>query len=160
MNKFKVSVNNSEPIVVEKHDALELDCVESSSGNFHILYKNKSFKVTLKFSDLNKKSYKLLVNNNDYEVNIKDDLDQLIQSMGFQVGLSKHINQIKAPMPGLILDILVKSGDEIKEGELLLILEAMKMENSIISPINGKVKKVSVEKGTTVTKNQLLIEFE
>ena len=91
---------------------------------------------------------------------IQDHLDQLIKSMGFQVGSSKHINQIKAPMPGLILDIPVNSGEEIKEGELLLILEAMKMENSIVSPINGRIKNVSVEKGTTVTKNQLLIEFE
>lgn len=160
MSKFKVSVNDSEAFEIDDKEAIMLDCIESSNQSFHVLHNNKSYQIAIKSSDLNKKSYTLIVNNREYEVNIKDSLDQLIQSMGFQVGSSKHINQIKAPMPGLILDIPINSGDEIKEGELLLILEAMKMENSIVSPINGKIKKVSVEKGATVTKNQLLIEFE
>lgn len=160
MNTFKVSVNNSETFEINEKDAIKLDCIESSNQTFHVLHNHKSYEVTIKSGDLNKKSYRLMVNNREYDVNIQDHLDQLIKSMGFQVGSSKHINQIKAPMPGLILDIPVNSGEEIKEGELLLILEAMKMENSIVSPINGRIKNVSVEKGTTVTKNQLLIEFE
>jgi len=160
MSKFKVSVNNSESFEIDEKEAIQLDCIESSNQTFHVLHNHKSYHVAIKSSDLNKKSYKLIINNREYDVAIQDKLDQLIQSMGFQVGSSKQINQIKAPMPGLILDIPVNSGDEIKEGELLLILEAMKMENSIVSPINGKIKKVLVEKGTTVTKNQLLIEFE
>ena len=63
-------------------------------------------------------------------------------------------------MPGLVVDILKKSGDEVSEGENLLILEAMKMENVIKSPINGVIKSIGVKAKDTVEKNQLLISFE
>ena len=66
---------------------------------------------------------------------------------------------IKAPMPGLILEINVKVGQEVKEDEPLLILEAMKMENIITSPRDGIIKSISVNKTDAVEKNQLLIEF-
>ncbi|MDX1317201.1 MAG: acetyl-CoA carboxylase biotin carboxyl carrier protein subunit, partial [Xanthomarina gelatinilytica] len=75
-------------------------------------------------------------------------------------GASKKVNEIKAPMPGLILDIHVKEGQEVKEDDALLILEAMKMENVLTSPRDGIIKSISVSKNDTVDKNQLLIEFE
>lgn len=160
MSTFKVSVNNSEPIDVKETNISLLDCINLPNHTYHVLENSKSYHVSFKSKDLNNKSYLAVINGKEYLVNIQDELDQLIKSLGFQIGSSKHVNQIKAPMPGLILDIAVASGDEVKEGDLLLILEAMKMENSIVSPANGKVKNVSVEKGNTVNKNQLLIEFE
>ena len=63
-------------------------------------------------------------------------------------------------MPGLILEILVSKGQEVKENESLLILEAMKMENVIVSPREGIIKSITVGKGDAVVKNQLLLEFE
>jgi biotin carboxyl carrier protein len=80
--------------------------------------------------------------------------------MGFEVGASKKVNDIKAPMPGLILEINVTVGQEVKEDDVLLILEAMKMENALTSPRDGIIKSISVSKSDTVDKNQLLIEFE
>ena len=80
--------------------------------------------------------------------------------MGFEVGVSKRVNDIKAPMPGLILDIAVNVGQEVKENDSLLILEAMKMENNIVSPRDGIIKSIDVSQGDAVEKNQLLIEFE
>ena len=80
--------------------------------------------------------------------------------MGFEVGASKVVNNIKAPMPGLILDINVKVGQDIKEDAPLLVLEAMKMENTLLSPRDGVIKYIAVSKGEAVDKNQLLIEFE
>ncbi|HPF97959.1 MAG: acetyl-CoA carboxylase biotin carboxyl carrier protein subunit [Flavobacteriaceae bacterium] len=160
MSTFKVSVNSSEPIDVKDTEVNSLDCIELPNHSYHVLENSKSYHVTFKSKDLNNKSYLALINGREYQVNIQDELDELIKSMGFQIGSSKHVNQIKSPMPGLILDILVKEGQEVKEGDLLLILEAMKMENSIVSPTNGKVKTIAVSKETTVTKNELLIEFE
>jgi biotin carboxyl carrier protein len=84
----------------------------------------------------------------------------LIKDMGFELGASKQVNDIKAPMPGLILDISVEIGQEVKENDSLLILEAMKMENNLTAPRDGVIKSISVEKGDAVEKNQLLIEFE
>jgi biotin carboxyl carrier protein len=76
------------------------------------------------------------------------------------VGLTKQINAIKAPMPGLILEISVVVGQTVKENDSLLILEAMKMENSFLSPRDGIIKSISVILGDAVDKGQLLIEFE
>ncbi|WP_445724287.1 biotin/lipoyl-containing protein, partial [Flavobacterium sp.] len=67
---------------------------------------------------------------------------------------------IKAPMPGLILEINVEVGQSVKENDPLLILEAMKMENSFLSPRDGVIKSIAVEKGNAVDKGQLLVEFE
>lgn len=100
------------------------------------------------------------VNSNGYEVKIFDELDILISEMGLSLGSAQVENDVKAPMPGLILDVNVSEGDEVKEGDYLLVLEAMKMENALTAPIDGKVKTISVSKGDKVDKNQLLIEME
>jgi biotin carboxyl carrier protein len=62
-------------------------------------------------------------------------------------------------MPGLIIDLRVKEGDQVKAGDPLLILEAMKMENIIKASGDSIVKSLKVKKGETVEKNQVLIEF-
>jgi biotin carboxyl carrier protein len=80
--------------------------------------------------------------------------------MGFEVGAVKKVNDIKAPMPGLILEIKINIGQEVKENDVLLILEAMKMENVLTSPRDGVIKSISVKKGDAVDKNHLLIVFE
>ncbi|MBQ0768878.1 MAG: acetyl-CoA carboxylase biotin carboxyl carrier protein subunit, partial [Bizionia sp.] len=95
-----------------------------------------------------------------YAVQINDELDDLIKEMGFEIGASKQVNDIKAPMPGLILSISVSEGQEVKENDPLLILEAMKMENVFNSPRDGVIKSIAIKTGDAVEKNQLLIEFE
>lgn len=66
---------------------------------------------------------------------------------------------IEAPMPGKIIDILVEEGSEVKEGEPIIILEAMKMQNEILSHVSGVVKLVEVKKGDSVMKDDLMIEI-
>jgi biotin carboxyl carrier protein len=72
----------------------------------------------------------------------------------------KKISEIKSPMPGLVLDILVQPGDVIKKGDQVLVLEAMKMENIIKSQTDAVVKSVPIEKGVAVEKGQVLVKFE
>lgn len=72
---------------------------------------------------------------------------------------SNHQIVVKAPMPGLVKTIFVKFGDEVTKGAQLLILEAMKMENSIHAPNNGTISSVKTEIGDNVEKNQILIEL-
>jgi biotin carboxyl carrier protein len=72
---------------------------------------------------------------------------------------AKKVNEVKAPMPGMVLKILVKDGDEVKKGDPLLVLEAMKMENILKSPTDGVIKKIAAVTGVAVEKNQLLIQF-
>lgn len=157
---FKTSVNNAFNFEVNTTDVLNLDTIEVSDSKYHLLHQNKSYTAEIQQSNFNNKTYQITVNNNTYNVNIFNNLDILIKDMGFAMGTTKHIDIIKAPMPGLILEIQVKAGQNVKENDPLVILEAMKMENIITSPRNGTVKSVTVKKGDTVEKNQLLIEFD
>ncbi|NQX86926.1 MAG: acetyl-CoA carboxylase biotin carboxyl carrier protein subunit [Flavobacteriaceae bacterium] len=159
-NTFKVKVNNSHEFEISKKEIDSLDMVTNFEASTHLLQNNKSFQIKTLQQDFDKKTYTIKVNRNTYEVIIANELDQLINQMGFSLSASKHINVIKAPMPGLILSVDVEAGKEVKEGDTLLILEAMKMENSITSPLDGVIKSVIVAQGDAVDKNQLLIEFE
>jgi biotin carboxyl carrier protein len=93
-------------------------------------------------------------------VKVKDRFDLLLQSMGMDALATKKVNELKAPMPGLVLDVRVKVGDVIKKGEPLVVLEAMKMENVLKSVADVTIKKIAIEKGNAVEKNQVLIFFE
>lgn len=159
-NKYKVKVNGSLEFDITNENMSQLDAVETAPQTFHILQNNKPFKAQLVDSNFNRKNYTIEVNNNTYNVEISNPLDLLIEKLGFAFGTSKQVNSIKAPMPGLILDIHVKTGQEVKENDPLLILEAMKMENIITSPRDGIIKLVNIKKGDAIEKGHLLIEFE
>ncbi|GAB4166231.1 MAG: hypothetical protein Tsb0033_28260 [Winogradskyella sp.] len=157
---YKAKVNASYEFDITKEAIDQLDAVETSTNKYHILQNNSSTKADIISSDFNKKTYSVKVNNNTYDVVINDTLDQQIAALGFEIGASKKVNDIKAPMPGLILEINVEEAQEVKEDDPLLILEAMKMENVINSPRDGVIKSIKVSQGNTVEKNALLIEFE
>jgi biotin carboxyl carrier protein len=157
---YQVIVNNTFEFKIDKQAILDLDSLEVSNSKFHVLHKNKAYKTEINEANFNQKSYKIKVNNNTYTVEIFNELDTLIKQMGFEIGAAKKVSEIKAPMPGLILAIHVEAGQEVKEDDTLLILEAMKMENALTSPRNGIIKSISIVTGQTVNKNELLIEFE
>ncbi|POS01337.1 biotin carboxyl carrier protein [Flavobacterium croceum DSM 17960] len=157
---YKLSVNQTYSFDLSESDLKNLDALPTDKSNYHVLKNNKSFKAEITHIDFINKKYTVSVNNNVYEVAISDALDMLIKNMGIEKGRTKVVNAIKAPMPGLILEINVEVGQEVKENDPLLILEAMKMENSFLSPRDGKIKSIAVQKGNAVDKGQLLIEFE
>ena len=157
---YKLSVNQENTFDLNESDLLLLDEIQLSKNNFHVLKDNKPDSVEVVSSDFSSKKYKVKVNDSVYEVAIANELDQLIKAMGIEKGRVKVVNAIKAPMPGLILEINVSVGQEVKINDPLLILEAMKMENSFLSPRDGIIKSIAVEKGNAVEKGQLLIEFE
>jgi biotin carboxyl carrier protein len=105
------------------------------------------------------KTLVIKVNSVKFNLKIKDRYDELLHSLGLDSLSNKKINDIKAPMPGMVLNILVNEGDTIKKGDPLIVLEAMKMENILKSPTDGIIKKIPINKGVAVEKNQLLIQF-
>ncbi len=160
MNNYKATVNKTETFDLNSDTIQELNAIAIEESVYHILKDHKSHKAQVTTSDFLAKKYTVKVNGNTYEVDIASQLDQLIKEMGFEVGAAKQVNAIKAPMPGLVLEISVEVGQEVQEGDNLLILEAMKMENSFTSPRAGIIKSIAVNKGQAVDKGQLLIEFE
>lgn len=157
---YQLTVNNTTIYNRKASENATIDAVEITPSQFHILKDNQPYLAEIVNSDFLSKNYSIKVNGNLYNVSIANPLDNLIKEMGFEVGSSKQINAIKAPMPGLILEISVSVGQEVKENDCLLILEAMKMENSFLSPRAGVIKSISASKGDAVEKGQLLIEFE
>jgi len=118
-----------------------------------------TFKVSLQ-ADFNKKTLTLSINGNKYDLKIEDDYDLLVKKMGLSTGGKQKMKNVKAPMPGLILDILIEPGQSISKGDQLLILEAMKMENVLKAEGDGIIKSVEAIKGAAVDKGQILIEME
>jgi len=159
-NDFKVKVNDTFQFDFKKESISQLDAVSVETNKFHILHQNLPYKAEIVSSDFNQKKYTVKVNNNTYHVSISNPLDTLINEMGFAVGKAKQVNVIKAPMPGLILEINVVIGQTVKENDNLLILTAMKMENSFLSPREGVIKHIAISVGDSVVKGELLIEFE
>lgn len=160
MNKlFKVKVNDTFEFDLKSSDITTLDALQLSKSNYHIINNNKSYNASLEESNFDKRNYVININSNKYNAQILNPLDLLIKEMGFSVGIVKKANDIKAPMPGLVLSVNVIEGQEVKEGETLLILEAMKMENAIGAPKDGIIKSVFVKNGGTVDKGQLMIEL-
>jgi biotin carboxyl carrier protein len=136
------------------------DIVATAPDTYHIIYEGVS--MTIHIGDLSPdgKTLAATADGELFPVQIRDGLDQMLDTMGFTGAVTRVVKEIRAPMPGLVLGIDVQEGDELEEGQRILILEAMKMENSIVMHAAGRVKKVNVKKGQAVEKNQVLIELD
>ncbi len=156
---YKVLVNEQLNKAVNLED-LNWDILPVEDGAFHIIKNNRTYKAKVLDVDYQSKALSIAINGNEYAVVVKDTFDMLVDKLGFSTAASKKMNQIKAPMPGLVLDVIVKVGDQVQKGDSVLILEAMKMENVIKADGEAVVKSISIEKGTAVEKNQVLVEFE
>jgi len=150
-NRGKLKVNNK---------ALEWDIVKLEKDSFHIIYNNKSYKCQVLETSGETKSFKIRMDNNVYDLKVKDRYDELLAELGITNGNGAKVHQVKAAMPGKVLELNVKAGEKVKQGDNLLVLEAMKMENIIKSPEDGTIKSCEVKVGATVNKNQILITFK
>ncbi len=159
VNKKNFSIENNNGQIIVDGNIVDWDLVKISSQSFHVLIKNESYRAEVIKADPVAKSFLLKINGKVYEVNLKDKFDLLLEKMGLNNGFTGKANNVKAPMPGLIVDLRVKPGDQVNPGDALLILEAMKMENMIKATAQSVVKSVKVAKGDSVEKNQVLIEF-
>jgi len=137
----------------------KLDLLTLKAGSFHVLKDNRSWNIEVVRLDPDTKSVTLSINGNKYTLQLKDQYDLLLHNLGLDNLNNKKVNDLKAPMPGLVLRIEVIEGQTVKKGDPLLVLEAMKMENILKSPGDLTIKKVIVKKGVAVEKNQVLINF-
>lgn len=156
--QFQISIDENTVIINEKESLL--DMIVTGKDRQHLLLNNRSFAIELIAADPETKTYTLLVNGKKQVVTLQDEMDQLLNRLGLADTAGKKINEIKAPMPGLVLKVLVEPGQAIKKGDSLLVLEAMKMENVIKSPGDGVVKAIQVKPQDKVDKNFVLINLE
>ena len=136
------------------------DFLKKSPTLFHLINEHKSVSARLLETDPTHKHIALEIDGERFEVEIKDELDQVLDQLGLSAVSNRHIKEIKAPMPGMVLSVSVTEGQAVVEGDRLLILGAMKMENSILISAPATIKKIRVEAGQAVDKGQVMIDLE
>ena len=165
---LKVKVNNKKEHVIVFENATSgsingnpfvWDIIEVKAGSFHVIKDFKSYNVEVVKVDFTEKSFVVNVNGNNYLLRVETKFDELLKSLGLDNLNANKVNEIKAPMPGLVIEVCISEGDSIKKGDAIIMLEAMKMENIIKSPTDGIIKKINVKKGMAVEKSQVLINF-
>jgi len=124
----------------------------------YILWKNRKYPVEVIRSRQNR--YEILFNDISYTFTIETPFGyKRMKVLSKQKG-KKEKELIKAPMPGKIIDVLVREGSQVLTGEPVVVLEAMKMQNEIQSPVNGTVIKINARPNSTVIKDDILIEIK
>jgi len=157
--KFNFEVNETQGTWIVNGAPVSLDTLEIKNNLLHILHQQTSYRVEIVTFSKEEKTASIKVNGHTYNIAIKDRFDDLLHQLGLDNLQSAKVAELKAPMPGLVLSILVKEGDEIKKGDNLLVLEAMKMENIIKSPADVTIKSIKIKPSDKVEKNQVLIQF-
>lgn len=156
--EIKASPSNTTEGTINGND-YTLDLIKEDNG-FHVIKDHKSYEVSVVSADYETKSFEIMVNGNIYTLEASDRFDLLLKELGMENLNASAINDLKAPMPGLVLSVAVKENQEVKKGDPLLILEAMKMENILKATQDAVVKSINAEIGKAVEKNQVLIEFQ
>ena len=105
-------------------------------------------------------AYELMINGVSYSFSVETPFSLKRKNTLPSLSGESSTIRLKSPMPGRILEVLVKTGDSVKVGDTLVILEAMKMQNAILASTKGIIKKVLVKDGDTTSKSDLLIELE
>lgn len=169
MDLIKVIAENKQEYLIRFDAALKSGAIDNNGFNwdvskinertFHIIKDHKSYTVELLKSNPEEKNFFIKVNGNKFKFVVKDKYDELLKSLGMDNLATTKVANLKAPMPGLVINIAVEVGQTVQKGETLLILEAMKMENVIKSPTEGIIKNILVKKGDAVEKNQVLLNF-
>lgn len=137
----------------------ELDFTPIDDRHFHILANGKSYRAELVTQDFRRKQFTIKINGSRYDIQLADAYDQMVDRLGLSAQKAQGAQDIKAPMPGLVLQIMVANGDKVTAGQPIIILEAMKMENVIKAATDGQVVNIEVEEGNAVDKGQLLIKM-
>jgi biotin carboxyl carrier protein len=155
--KFSFSLPLKQTIRIGKRE-YEVKLKADEKFGTYILWKNRKYPVEIVRSSQNK--YEILFNDISYTFTVETPFS--LQRMKVLKSSRGKIEReiIKAPMPGKIIDVLVREGSTVVRGEPVVILEAMKMQNEILSPVNGTIIKVGAKPNTNVMKDDLLVEIK
>jgi biotin carboxyl carrier protein len=155
---YELDVNGEEIKIGDS--IVDFDYRSIKDRHSSVIYKNKSFNVEIVEHNAIEKTFQIKVNGTTYHIEVEDQYDQLLKKLGMEYSSTNKVKDLKAPMPGLVLKVLIEPGKEVFKGDNLLVLEAMKMENMIKSPTDGIVQKILVNSGDKIEKNTILIQFE
>ncbi len=156
-NEHNFNINNDNHVLQVNEAGVAQDLQLLPDGRISLLLNNQSFEAELVKMDKESKTVTISVNGRHYECKIEEPIDIVLNSLGMNNMNTRKVNDIKAPMPGLILKIMVQPGQEVKKGDPVLILEAMKMENVFKAPADAVIKEIKVSEKAAVEKGQVLV---
>ena len=143
-------------LLIKPKNMLKIDCVQLSSNSYSLILNGKSHYLTIsKQMD----GYEVRVDHQTHLVQVQDEIDILLEKFGMKSDTSSHPGEIHALIPGLVCRLFVKPGDKVEIGQKLLILEAMKMENKIDSPISGTIDNIYIKASDKVKKGELIMKI-
>ncbi|MDN5284755.1 MAG: gcdC [Mucilaginibacter sp.] len=157
--KHNFEINRTERDLLVNDVKTVADIRHIGNGAYHVIENYQSYGVEVVSFNNTAKTAEIKVNNTIYSVTAKDQFDVLLDKLGLSNLNNAKVSEIKAPMPGMVLKVFATEGDEVKKGDNLFVLEAMKMENIIKSPADVIIKRIKIKAGDKVEKGQILIEF-
>ena len=135
------------------------DVANLGEGRYHVLHEGRSYNAEVVSVNAATKNIVLKINGQRIELAAKDRFDLLLERLGMSNAAAAKVNELKAPMPGLIVDIRVVPGQAVLKGDPLLVLEAMKMENILKAPADGTIGSLKINLRDNVQKGQVLVQF-
>lgn len=166
MNEYIVTVNskkktvklsdNSFVTVENKEYTYELYCL--SGETWLLKLDNKIYEISA--SRIDHERYSISIEGRNLEVLIRTSLQEKAAKLSELKSTATHKMETKAPMPGMVIKIKKNVGDIVSQGESIMILEAMKMENDLRAQVSGKIKSISVKEGMAVEKGNVLFTLE
>ena len=144
---YRIAVDGNEFLV---------DGKQTGQNNYSLLINHRSFEVDV---DTSEEEYRVLVDGRSYHIHLVDE--RRMRLGGFQTGIQLQGKQeVTVPMAGNVIAVLVAEGDRVDKGQGLVIVEAMKMENEVRSPIDAEIKEVRVKTGQSVEAGETLMVVE
>jgi len=140
-----------------KGKQVEVKIYEEADGFSYIVWKNK--KYLLDVIEKTQNRYTVMINGVWYSFSVETPISYKRRKYLEKHGEGSKKAVLYAPMPGKIIDVLVEEGQEVKEGEPVLVLEAMKMQNEITCSVSGIIKSIPVKKDDSVMKDDTLLEI-
>jgi len=156
-NKFEFEIEGDEIVRCNGNEIKDIHLIEEDGFTF---VEKEGTKYSLEIQDQSQNKYTVLINNVSYTFSVETPFSYKRRKMLNQQKQASKTVVISAPIPGKIVDILVEENQQVREGDVVIVLEAMKMQNEIASHVSGKVKKISVKKNDTVMKDDVMIEIE
>ena len=161
--KYITTIDNKEfeiEVVDERHirigdRLLEVD-FESVSGQpvFSLILDGKSYEAFVYQGD---EDWEVLIHGQQYQVKTEDEREKRLKTSASGGSMEGGEFHLKAPMPGLVVAILIEEGQEVKKGQVMLILESMKMQNELKAPRDGIMGRIRVKAGESVEQRQTLL---